>query len=55
VRDAPILQNTSEASVGIVVNHDDRSTAEVKLFHNAEPDPLKPTHNHVIAHLEIHV
>jgi hypothetical protein len=27
----------------------------VKLFHNAESDPLKPAHNHVIAHLEIHV
>jgi hypothetical protein len=35
VRDTPLLQQGGEPAVGRVVDHEDRSSAEVELLHNA--------------------
>ena len=49
VRHAPVRQHPGEACVGLVVDHDDRSSTEVKLLHNAKGDSLEPTDDDVVA------
>jgi hypothetical protein len=49
VMDAPITQNAGEASIGIVVDHDDGGAAPVELLDCTEPDTLEPAHDDMAA------
>jgi hypothetical protein len=52
VGDAPLQQDPTETRVCIGIDHNDRSSAEVKLFHGAQPDALKTAYDDVVVQLQ---
>ena len=47
---APVVQSSREARIGVVVDHDDLGAAEVELLHGAQADALEPADDHMTLH-----
>jgi hypothetical protein len=38
---APVVEDSREAGIGVVVDHDNQGAAQVELLHGAQPDALE--------------